>query len=73
MSKRGTWFVPITPAGSPLIWSAGSRGFNKLNAARTEEQAWANLMEDAAHMPYPDKAAFIKRGYTVEKWEDYQP
>ena len=72
IEQRGTWFVPITPGGSPVIWGAGGRR-GKLNAAQTEPQAWANLLEDAAHMPYPNKAAFIKRGYTVEKWEGFQP
>jgi hypothetical protein len=72
MSKRGTWFVPITPAGTPVIYGAGQRT-GKLNAASTAAQAWKNLMEDAAHMPYKDKAAFVKRGYTVEQWKDFAP
>jgi hypothetical protein len=72
MSKRGTWFVPITPAGTPVIYGAGQR-MGKLNAASTANQAWKNLMEDAAYMPYKDKAAFIKRGYTVEQWKDFAP
>lgn len=38
--------------------------------ADTEDGAWANLLEDAAHMPYKTKEHFIKRGYTVEEWED---
>lgn len=36
----------------------------------TEAEAWAALMKDAAHMPYPDQAAFEKRGYTVEYYEE---
>ena len=48
-------FIPETPAGTPLYHLE----------AKTEKQAWANLLEDAAHMPYPDKQAFIDRGYTV--------
>lgn len=37
-------------------------------AAKTEEQAWKNLLRDAAHMPYPNTVeAFKKRGYTVAK------
>lgn len=55
--KNEQWFVPVTPAGTRLDWLE----------APTEEEAWGNLMEDAAHMPYPDRAAFIKRGYTVEE------
>lgn len=50
-------FVPFTPAGTPLIDCE----------ATTEDRAWENLMAAAAHMPYPDKAAFVKRGYTVEE------
>jgi len=63
VTKKGFGFVPFTPAGSCLMHLA----------APTEEEAWKNLMHDARHMPYPDKAAFIKRGYTVEdssKWEE---
>ena len=67
-----TWYVPVTPAGTPLPYGAGAR-MGKNNAARTEAKAWANLMEDAAHMPYLDRAAFIKRGYAVEKWEGWNP
>lgn len=48
-------YVPVTPAGTIVI-----------NLERpTEDEAWAALLKDAAHMPYPDKAAFIARGYTV--------
>jgi DNA-directed RNA polymerase specialized sigma24 family protein len=36
----------------------------------TEDQAWEALMQAAAHMPYPDKAAFIQRGYHVDKLEE---
>ena len=71
MSKRGTWFVPVTPGGSPMVWGAAARS-GKMNAATTEDQAWENLMEDAAHMPYQNKAAFIERGYTVECWKDIE-
>jgi len=51
-------FVPVTPAGSVCAHLESD----------TEEEAWTALMKDAAHMPYPDKAAFINRGYTVEAW-----
>jgi len=51
-------YVPHTSAGTACIWLA----------AKTEEQAWKNLLKDAAHMPYVTKEAFIKRGYTVEAW-----
>lgn len=72
-TKQGTWFIPVTPAGTPVIWSAGSRGPGKLNAAQTEDEAWANLLADAAHMPYRNKADLIERGYTVESWDNYKP
>ena len=69
--NKGIWFVPITPGGTPVIWDAGGRR-GQLNAAKTEDQAWANLLADGAHMPYRDKAAFIERGYTIEEWENFQ-
>lgn len=67
MAKRG-WYVPVTPGGTPVPYGAANRS-GKVNAARTEEEAWANLMEDAKHMPYGTKENFIKRGYTIEYWE----
>jgi len=48
-------YIPHTPAGTPLVHIEAS----------TEEQAWENLLDDAAHMPYKTKENFIKRGYTV--------
>lgn len=52
-------YIPDTPAGTTLDWLEAS----------TEEKAWENLMEDAAHMPYKTKQDFINRGYTIHKWE----
>lgn len=52
-------YVPVTPAGTMLFHLE----------ADTEEQAWKALMADAAHMPYPDQAAFQKRGYSVIEFE----
>lgn len=49
-------YVPVTPAGTICDWLE----------KKTEDEAWAALLKDAAHMPYPDKQAFINRGYTVE-------
>jgi len=66
------WYVPVTPGGTPVPWGAGQL-LGELVAARTKDEALANLMRDAAHMPYPDKAAFIKRGYTIEKWTGWSP
>ncbi len=48
-------FTPITPAGTFCTWLA----------ANTEAQAWANLLRDAAHMPYGTKEGFQARGYEV--------
>ena len=55
-------WIPITPAGTPLVNLS----------ARTEAVAWEALMGEGAHMPYPDKAAWIERGYTVEHWPGWQ-
>lgn len=52
-------YVPITPGGTVLGWLARD----------TEDAAWQALMQDAAHMPYRNRAGFEKRGYTVEKFE----
>ena len=51
-------YVPVTPGGTILIHLE----------SRSNKRAGAKLMEDARHMPYPDKQAFIDRGYTVEEW-----
>lgn len=50
-------YMPITPAGTPCM---------DLESP-TEDEAWSKLLIAAEHMPYPDKAAFIARGYTVEE------
>lgn len=50
-----TWHVPVTPGGTFVMHLK----------ARTEGEAWTNLLRDAAHMPYKTKENFIKRGYTV--------
>ena len=52
-------YVPVTPAGSVLMHLESS----------TEEKAWKRLMREAAHMPYPDQAAFEARGYEVIEME----
>ena len=54
MTKK---FVPVTPGGTLCMWLA----------AKTPTAAWANLLEDAAHMPYHGVAGFMKRGYTVQR------
>ena len=54
-----SWF-PVTPGGTVCAHLESD----------TEDEGWAALMKDAAHMPYPDKQAFIDRGYTVEEAED---
>ena len=53
-------YIPITPAGSICM---------DLESP-TEDEAWAALLKAAAHIPYPDKQAFIDRGYTVEECQE---
>ena len=70
------WYVPVTPGGTACIYSAGSRGMNKVNAARTREQAIKNIVADASHMPYGSWKAMQRRGYTIEVWNmptDWKP
>jgi len=55
-----TKYVPITPGGTVCMWLESD----------TEEGAWTRLMADASHMPYTCKEDFIKRGYTVEDFDD---
>lgn len=72
MLKRGTWYIPVTPAGTPVIWGAGQR-LGELNAATTENEAIQNLMADAAHMPYRSWEEFKERGYTIQRVENFMP
>lgn len=67
-----SYFVPVTPAGTPVPYGTAGRA-NKLNAAKTREQAIRNLLEDAAHMPYGTWEKFQERGYTIEEWEGWKP
>ena len=53
-------YVPVTPGGTVCTWLE----------RETEDQAWAALLKDAAHMPYQNRTEFEKRGYTVEQYED---
>jgi hypothetical protein len=53
--KKLTWFVPVTPAGSPLPHLAATK----------EQVAWEKLVQDA---PYKDKSALVHRGYTMDKY-----
>ena len=64
MAKRGRSivFVPVTPAGTPLI---ELKGF-------TKQQAINNLLRFAAHMPYGDWPGFERRGYKIESWVGWQ-
>jgi hypothetical protein len=50
-------YVPFTPAGTPLLSLE----------AESIDRAWANLLEDAKHMPYKTRENFEKRGYTVKE------
>jgi hypothetical protein len=54
-----TVWIPETPAGTVLDWLV----------AETEEQAWQNLLEDAADMPYNGVAGFRARGYQVFEYD----
>lgn len=58
MNKKQVKYVPITLAGTPCTWLE----------RQSEDEAWAALLKDAAHMPYKTKDNLIRRGYTVEKW-----
>jgi hypothetical protein len=49
--------VPFTPADTPLFHLE----------AESIDRAWANLLEDAKHMPYKTRENFEKRGYTVKE------
>jgi len=49
-------YVPVTPAGTVLDHLQGE----------TEQLTWDNLLEDLAHMPYPNQQSLVDRGYTVE-------
>lgn len=67
-----TYFIPVTPGGTPVIYGAGVLG-GKLLAAKTRKEAIGNLLSDAAHMPYKTWKNFEKRGYTIEEWKDWTP
>ena len=58
------WYWPVTPGGTDCIYGAGNR-MGEINAARTKEKAIANLLEDAAHMPYGTWENFQRRGYQI--------
>lgn len=64
---KNVWWVPVTPAGTALMYGAANR-MGKVNMARTREKAKRNLMEDAQHMPYRTWKDFVNRGYTIERW-----
>lgn len=70
--EKPGYYIPVTPAGTPVIYGAGCTP-GKLLAAKTHEQAIKNLLEDAAHMPYGTWKNFRERGYTIEKWEGWEP
>ena len=53
-------YVPVTPAGSLCMWLLSS----------SIDEAWEKLLEDAKHMPYKDKDAFIARRYNVVEVEE---
>lgn len=61
-------FIPVTPAGTPLFYGAGSMVGEPMGSP-TREGAIKNLLIDAAHMPYGTWENFEKRGYTIEETE----
>ena len=63
MTKPKTYWIPETPGGT-MLYELRSK---------TEDEAWAKLLKDAAHMPYKTKANFIKRGYTVSEFTEQKP
>jgi hypothetical protein len=52
-------YIPRTLGGTDCDWLE----------SKTEAEAWAKLLKDAAHMPYRGVEGFKHRGYTVNKWE----
>ena len=61
-------YVPVTPAGTILTHLC----------ATTEDEAIANLLKDAAHMPYdgwdsPEGYGFKQRGYEICTVEPSEP
>jgi hypothetical protein len=57
---RKVKFIPVTPGGTPCFHLA----------SKTEDEAWRKLLKDAEHMTYKTKANFIKRGYSVGKFQE---
>lgn len=51
-------YVPVTPGGSVLMHLE----------AKSEKQAWNNLLKDVRHMPYRSVKDLQERGYTVEEF-----
>lgn len=62
-----TWYVPVTPGGTPIIYGAGALMGKRL-ASKDKQIAINNLLKDAAHMPYGDWEGFQDRGYSIEEW-----
>ena len=56
-NPNNTW-IPSTPAGTVLAHLE----------APTQDEAWENLLKDAAHMPYEGRSGFADRGYTVNEY-----
>ncbi len=67
-----TYFIPITPAGTPIIYGAGALS-GQLLASKTRDEAINNLLKDASHMPYGTWENFEKRGYTIEERKNWNP
>ena len=74
MSTDGaqSYFAPVTPAGTVVIYGAGAM-LGELIAAPTKSEAIQNLLKDAAHMPYKTWENFEKRGYTIQELKGWAP
>ena len=67
-----SYFVPVTPAGTPIFYGAGAM-LGEVVAAKTHSEAIQNLLRDGAHMPYKTWENFKKRGYTIKEIEVWEP
>ena len=57
--KKARW-IPETPGGSLLMHLE----------ADSEEEAWANLVDDAPHVRYGSRSILYARGYRVIQLEE---
>ena len=67
--RKAKYFVPVTPAGTPVLYGAGTLMGREMSSD-TKQGAIRNLLLDAAHMPYEGWEEFEERGYTIGEFED---